>query len=56
MKNRDFKMRERWEQKEYYPDKNGETRLERITNRKLIKQAEKEKSEWLKERDKNESL
>ena len=50
MKNRDFKMRERWEQKEYYPDKNGETRLERINNRKWIKEVEKEKAEWLKQR------
>ena len=49
MKNRDFKMRERYEQKEYCPDKYGETRLDRIINRKLIKQSEKEKAEWSKE-------
>jgi hypothetical protein len=49
MKNRDYKMRERYEQKEYYPDKYGETRLDRIINRKLIKQSEKEKAKWSKE-------
>ena len=43
MKNRDFKMRMRFEQKEYYPDKYGETRVDRILNRKLSKQQEKEK-------------
>lgn len=49
MKNRDFKMRERYEQKEYYPDKSGMTRAEKILERKAIKKAEKQKAEWLKE-------
>ena len=35
MKDLDFKMRERFEQKEYYPDRYGETRVERMNNRKL---------------------
>lgn len=43
MKNRDFKMRERWEQKEYYPDNSGMTRAEKILHNKLCKQAHKEK-------------
>ena len=49
MKDRDFKMRERWEQKEYYGDSQGKTRLEKIK----IKRMEKDKRQ---ERTKNESL
>ena len=48
MKDRDFKMRERWEQKEYYGDSKRETRLEKIE----IKRVVKEKKRWLKEREK----
>lgn len=44
MKDRDFKMRERWEQKEYYGDSKGETRLEKIG----MKRMEKEKKQYLK--------
>lgn len=51
MKNRDFKMRERWEQKEYYPDKSGMTRVEKILERKATKRAEKEKAERLKRKE-----
>ena len=43
MKNRDLKMRERYEQKEYYPDNSGMTRVEKILERKLAKQQIKEK-------------
>lgn len=35
MKELDFKMRERFEQKEYYPDRYGETRVDRMNNHKL---------------------
>lgn len=51
MKNRDFKMRERYEQKEYFPDSSGMTRLEKILEQKAIRQAETEKTKWLKERE-----
>lgn len=44
IKDLDFKLRERFEQKEYYPDKYGETRVDRMKNKKLIKQAEEEKT------------
>ena len=37
MKNYGLKMRERYEQKEYYPDKYGETRVDRMNNRKQEK-------------------
>jgi len=43
MKDLDFKLRERYEQREYCPDKYGETRVDRILNRKLSKQQQKEK-------------
>lgn len=43
MKDRDFKMRFRYEQKEYYPDKSGKTRVEKMEERKLIKKKIKEK-------------
>lgn len=43
MKDLDFKLRERYEQKEYCPDKYGETRVDRILNRKLSKQQKKAK-------------
>ena len=56
MKDRDLKMRLRYEQKEYCPDKSGMTRVEKIIERKIINRAEKEKAEWLKERNKNENL
>lgn len=37
MKNRDFKMQERYKQKEYYPGNDGMTRAERIAIKKDIK-------------------
>lgn len=37
MANNDYKMRERWEQKEYFGDSHGETRLEKSENKRLKK-------------------
>ena len=47
MKNYDFKMRERFEQREYFGDKNGETRLDK----KIIKEAIIAKKKWWKENE-----
>lgn len=41
MKDRDFKMRERWEQQEYYGNSKGETRLERAKAKQFIKDKNK---------------
>lgn len=49
MKNRDFKMRERYEQKEYYPDKDGLTRIERIKEKQLCRQQKEEKEMFFKQ-------
>lgn len=51
MKNRDFKMRERYEQKEYYPDNSGMTRYEKILFRKMNEKDKKEKMKWSKENE-----
>ena len=51
MKNRDFKMRERWERKEYYPDNSGMTRCEKILFRKMNKKCNEEKLKWSKENE-----
>lgn len=49
MKNRDFKMRERYAQKEYYPDKDGLTRSERIKEKRLCRQQKEEKEMFFKQ-------
>ena len=36
MKNLDSKMRERFEQREYYGDRNGLTRLEKMAEKRLL--------------------
>lgn len=43
MKDLDYKLRKRFEKREYEGDRYGETRVDRILNRKLSKQQEKEK-------------
>lgn len=53
MKDRDYKMRIRFEQKEYYPDKYGETRVDKVLKKKLSKQYHKKKEKWLKQRSDN---
>lgn len=52
MKNYDLKMRERYEQKEYYPDKYGETRVDRMNIRKQEKYKKIIRNK-IKERDTN---
>lgn len=43
MKDRDYKMRIRFEQKEYYPDKYGETRVDKVRKKKIRKCKNKHK-------------
>lgn len=40
MKDLDFKLRKRFEQKEYFGDSHGETRLEKIHNKKYMRSKE----------------